>query len=71
MDPFRNYDAWLEAPYQQMCKEADDYIGFCEEYEIDPDHESSEVAYAEYMDSVYDDLDDYDFEEEEEWFSYE
>lgn len=20
-DPFRNYDAWLEAPFQQMCAE--------------------------------------------------
>lgn len=71
-DPFAGYDSWLEAPYQRMCKEADDYMGWCEEYEMDPDHESSEVAYAEYLDEMYEgEMPDYDdFEEQEEWYNY-
>lgn len=71
-DAFAGYDAWLEAPYQQMCTEADNYMDWCDEFDMDPDHEQSEIEYAEYLDSVYDgemsDYDAYEPELEEDWY---
>lgn len=67
-DPFANYDAWLEAPYQQMVAENDAFVDWAEEngYDLDDpdDAQRAEEDYDEYiatlMEVEYDDYDDYD-----------
>ena len=40
-DPFQNYDAWLEAPFQRMCvqqeAEYEAFIDWCDDNDIDPE----------------------------------
>lgn len=72
-DAFVGYDSWLEAPYQEMCREADAFCDWCDENNLDPDHEQSEIEYSEYLDSLYDDYDplddDYNDDDEDWWTS--
>ena len=64
-DPFRNYDSWLVAPMERMMEEADRYLGFCEDHDLDPDDPDSEVIYNDYIDAQWDNEPDYDYEREE------
>lgn len=36
-DPFANYDAWLERPYQDMMEESDRFVDWAEENDYDLD----------------------------------
>ena len=64
-DPFANYDAWLEAPYQDAIEAADHYYTWCETHDLDPDNEDSVFAYNLWCEDNYDyeqdDAFDYDF----------
>jgi len=64
-DPFRNYDAWLERPYQQQMEEADRFFDFCEDHDLDPDDPDSMTIYSDYLESQYDFEPDYDYERDE------
>ena len=44
-DPFRNYDAWLEAPYQAMYADWDRFSEWCEAEGLDPEDRASVDAY--------------------------
>ena len=66
-DPFANYDAWLEKPYQDMMDDADAYYDWCDLNGVDPDSEEAEIGYQEWMEVQYEDYpDDYDDYDEEE-----
>ena len=45
---FMGYDAWLEEPYQQMCKEADYFMDWCEREGMDPDNPATFDEYEAY-----------------------
>lgn len=60
-DPFANYDAWLERPYQDMMDESDRYYQWCEDNDMDPDNEDSVTAYNLWCEDTY----DYELEYEE------
>lgn len=68
-DPFANYDAWLEAPYQDMIAESDAFYDWAEaegfDVEDPEDLALAELAYESYIESSYDyDYDDYDDQED-------
>lgn len=71
MDPFANYDSWLERPYQDMCDESDRFLDWCGANDVDPDDPEAEDLYmasnAEDYDDVYYD-DEADFEEDDGWY---
>lgn len=46
-DPFRNYDAWLEAPIQRAYAEGDAFVDWCEANDVDPDDDRAERLYQE------------------------
>lgn len=52
-DPFANYDRWLEAPYQEMNAQGDDFVDWCETNNInleDPKQvRAAEIAWEEYI----------------------
>ncbi len=58
-DPFANYDAWLERPYQDMIEESDRFFDWAEEegYDLDdPAQEEQALAdYEDYIQSCYED----------------
>ena len=58
-DPFANYDAWLERPYQEMMEESDHFYDWAEEegYDLDdPDQfRDAEEAYFDYVSSLEED----------------
>ena len=61
-DPFRNYDAWLERPYQRAAEAADMFIDWCETHNIEPDDPDAEVLYQDYLDAQWEPPDDnYDY----------
>jgi hypothetical protein len=53
------YDAWLERPYQDACADADRYIEWCESRNMDPDEPESQVAYSDWIDSQWGDMEEY------------
>lgn len=72
LDPFRNYDAWLERPYQEAAARADAFVDWCEREGVDPDapdawdryeaaivdaQEAAAEARAEARAEAYDDYD--------------
>lgn len=58
-DPFANYDAWLEEPYQRAIAEGDAFCDWAEEngYDLDDPSqvEEAEWDYAVYMSEREDD----------------
>lgn len=58
-DPFANYDAWLERPYQDMMDESDRFVDWAEEYGYDledqDDIKRAEQGYQEYLEQMYED----------------
>ena len=46
-----NYDAWLEAPYQQRYAEDDAYFDFCESRGLDPE-DDNEAAWEDYKEAM-------------------
>lgn len=67
-DPFANYDAWLEAPYQQMMAEADAFYEWCEANDVDSENPEAEDLYMEWIESQYEEYEEYDeYEEFDEW----
>jgi hypothetical protein len=46
-DPFRNYDAWLEAPIQRTYAEGDAFVDWCETNDVDLDDDRAERLYQE------------------------
>ena len=54
MDPFRNYDAWLEAPFQRAMEEGDrlaeEWERHCDEEGVDPEDEE---AYQAWLSDTY------------------
>lgn len=52
-DPFANYDAWLEAPYQDAINDSDDFVEWAEMRGFDLDDpsqcEEAEWEYQEYL----------------------
>jgi hypothetical protein len=43
----RNYDTWLQRPYQERAEENDAFVSFCEANDLDPDDPASEQAYEQ------------------------
>lgn len=58
-DPFANYDAWLERPYQDMIEESDRFVDWAEEWGFDLDDptesKNAEEAYQDYLEQLYED----------------
>lgn len=54
-DPFANYDAWLERPYQEMMNAGDDFVEWAEMegYDLDDSAQTNEAekAYHDYLDA--------------------
>lgn len=52
-DPFANYDAWLEEPYQRAIAEGDAFVDWADEngYDLDDpeDAKAAEEDYSDYM----------------------
>jgi hypothetical protein len=42
-DPFRNYDSWLEAPYQRAQAEGEAFEAAADRYDLDPDKDADEI----------------------------
>lgn len=61
--PLPGYDAWLSRPFEIAEQEAENYIKFCEENDIDPDSEDSEALYADYLEALWEEP-EYDADEE-------
>lgn len=55
-DPFANYDAWLERPYQEMMDQSDEFYDWAdaEGYDLDdPDQlKDAEDAYLDWCESM-------------------
>jgi hypothetical protein len=69
-DPFANYDAWLERPYQDMMDETENFFDWCEDNDIDPDDPEAEVLYLNACNEDYEEYDEEEYEadyEEEGW----
>lgn len=54
-DPFRNYDAWLEAPIQAAYAAGDALVEWCERNDVDPDSDTAETLYEEAMEADLED----------------
>lgn len=82
-DPFANYDAWLERPYQDMMEDSDRFVDWAEEegYDLDDvaDMNLAEQMYeamlsdsyeseAEAQAEAYLDRLEYEAQEEDEYF---
>lgn len=61
----RGYDAWLERPYQDACEAADRFLDWCETHNMDPDDPDAETFYNDYIDSLWEEPDNYNDEREE------
>ena len=52
-DPFANYDAWLERPYQEMMDAGDDFVEWAESegYDLDDpgQYAEAEADYEDYL----------------------
>jgi hypothetical protein len=54
-DPFANYDAWLEQPYQDMIEASDRFVDWAEEHGYDfDDPEDMKQAELDYDAWLYD-----------------
>lgn len=49
-----NYDSWLEEPYQRHYAEADAYVGWCEENDLDPEDDNYD-AFQQAMEDTRED----------------
>jgi hypothetical protein len=50
----RGYDAWLEAPYVRAAAEAEAFLAWCEEYEIDSEASDAEAQWEAYLEDEED-----------------
>lgn len=73
VDPGRNYDAWLEEPYQRRAAEGEAFVVWCEANGYQPGDDEAAEAYERRNDSTDDDFDgpdpdlQRDIEREIEW----
>lgn len=64
-DPFAGYDAWLERPFQEECERAEAYQNWCEAHDLDPESMDAKDAYNDYIDSQWEDFEDWDEPDED------
>ena len=58
------YDAWLERPFQDACDEAERYQVFCDERGFDPETAEAQEAYSDYIDSQWEAMEEYTFDDD-------